>query len=319
MLITGGAAFKNATLEQVLTIETSLIRLQMGMEDEFLRIAQSCGAPSVLICDRGTMDVSAYLPHAMWQALLDENGWNAVGLRDRRYDAVLHLVTAADGAEAFYTTANNSARTETPEEARVIDKKLRDVWVGHSHLRVIDNASDFAEKVRRVLKAVCHVTGVPEPVEIERKYLVKNAPRDLPVRHEDIEVEQTYLRTTDGSEARVRRRGQHGSYTYTHTIKKPLRSGQRVEVERPISGREFVGLLAQCDPSKKTVKKLRTCFLWEGQYFELDRLIEPQPGLVLLEAESDDETTSVKLPSFLEIDRDVTDEPAFSNYRIASS
>ena len=32
-------------------------------------------------------------------------------LRDQRYDAVLHLVTAADGAQEFYTLANNQVLT----------------------------------------------------------------------------------------------------------------------------------------------------------------------------------------------------------------
>jgi hypothetical protein len=32
--------------------------------------------------------------------------------REARYDAVLHLVTAASGAEAFYSLGNNAARTE---------------------------------------------------------------------------------------------------------------------------------------------------------------------------------------------------------------
>lgn len=38
-------------------------------------------------------------------------------LRDQRYDAVVHLVTAADGAENFYTLANNEVRTESIEQA----------------------------------------------------------------------------------------------------------------------------------------------------------------------------------------------------------
>jgi hypothetical protein len=36
---------------------------------------------------------------ASWQALLDEHNWNQIHLRDKRYDAIFHLVTAADGAE----------------------------------------------------------------------------------------------------------------------------------------------------------------------------------------------------------------------------
>jgi chromosome condensin MukBEF complex kleisin-like MukF subunit len=38
-------------------------------------------------------------------------------LRDNRYEAVIHLVTAADGAEKFYDSLSNEARYETPEEA----------------------------------------------------------------------------------------------------------------------------------------------------------------------------------------------------------
>ena len=41
---------------------------------------------------------------------------NEKDLRDN-YDAVFHLVTAAKGAEEFYTLSNNTARTETVEEA----------------------------------------------------------------------------------------------------------------------------------------------------------------------------------------------------------
>ena len=59
------------------------------------------------------MDGSAYTSEHMWQALLDETGWSTIQLRDRRYEAVIHLVTAADGANEFYTSANNEARYET--------------------------------------------------------------------------------------------------------------------------------------------------------------------------------------------------------------
>ena len=35
----------------------------------------------------------------------------------RRYDLVLHLVTAANGAEKYYTLENNAARSESVELA----------------------------------------------------------------------------------------------------------------------------------------------------------------------------------------------------------
>jgi hypothetical protein len=86
----------------------------MQMEDTFTYIAASLDGPSVVVCDRGCMDIAAYLPEPQWKATLRAVGVCVGGLL-RRYDAVVHLVTAADGAEKFYTTANNAARRESPE------------------------------------------------------------------------------------------------------------------------------------------------------------------------------------------------------------
>lgn len=32
------------------------------------------------------------------------NGWNSVELRDNRYNQIVHMVSAANGAEEFYST-----------------------------------------------------------------------------------------------------------------------------------------------------------------------------------------------------------------------
>lgn len=71
----------------------------MALEDVFIDIALNCDQKTVIICDRGVMDGSAYTDSNVWQALLDETAWNTIQLRDRRYEAVIHMVTAADGAE----------------------------------------------------------------------------------------------------------------------------------------------------------------------------------------------------------------------------
>ena len=70
----------------------------MCLEDIFLETAIEDNHPTVILCDRGVMDGKAYAPEEIWQALLDETQWNTIQLRDRRYEAVIHMVTAADGA-----------------------------------------------------------------------------------------------------------------------------------------------------------------------------------------------------------------------------
>jgi CYTH domain-containing protein/predicted ATPase len=319
ILIGGGVGFRDIPPDQQIGLQGHLIGVQMALEDIFVQIARASASPAVVICDRGAMDTLGYLSETGWQALLDEHGWTVIGLRDRRYDAVIHMVTAADGAEEFYSTTNNTARSETPELARAIDTRLRDAWSGHPHLRVIDNRGPFQEKIRRVVQAVCQVVGAPVPVEIERKFLVTRVPDKFPVRSEEVEIEQTYLLAPDNHEARVRRRGQDGSYTYTHTIKTPALDGGRVESERQISPREYVVLLLQADPTRRTIRKRRRCFLWENQYFELDIYDDPRPGMIILEAELEHLGQEVALPPFIEIERDVTGVLEFSNHAIARS
>ena len=56
------------------------------------------------------------------------------------------MVSAADGAEEHYTLENNQARTEDANTARMMDRKTQKAWVGHSHLFVFDNSTDFEVK-----------------------------------------------------------------------------------------------------------------------------------------------------------------------------
>ena len=87
--------------------------MQMALEDTFLEAALSCDSKVVILCDRGVMDGMAYTDDNVWQALLDETGWSTIQLRERRYEAVIHMVTSADGAVNFYSDVNNEARYET--------------------------------------------------------------------------------------------------------------------------------------------------------------------------------------------------------------
>ena len=77
------------------------------------------------------MDGSAYMSQEAWERLLKKRDVQCVSeLREGRYNAVYHLVTAAEGAEPFYTLENNAVRTESPELARKLDNMTRTAWVG---------------------------------------------------------------------------------------------------------------------------------------------------------------------------------------------
>ena len=295
--------------------EKATLKLQLEIEDHFTRMAETCEKPVIIVCDRGTMDISAYMSPVMWQALMDETATNTVKLRDARYDAVLHLVSAANGAEQFYTTSNNQQRTEGIELARELDNKVIAAWTGHPHLRVIGNTEKFDTKLHHVLTEISKVLGAPAPIESERKYIVE-VTGEIPGYIES-EITQTYLLADPGSEVRLRKRGWQGSYEYFQTAKKQVSETEMIETERHITPHQYYMLMQQVDPERRPIKKIRKNFVWEGQYFELDTYIEPAIGLNILEIEGVTDHASIHFPPFLKILEDITGNTDYYNYTLA--
>ena len=151
-LISGGVAPWTCATNAV--YQNFQIALQMHKEEIFLAAAATMGAEKLLIvCDRGLLDNRAYMTEAEFFSCLASRG-DTLEEYLARYDAVFHLVTAAKGAEAFYTTANNAARTETPDEARRVDDRLICAWAEHPRRFVLDNSGDFADKMARLATAL---------------------------------------------------------------------------------------------------------------------------------------------------------------------
>lgn len=310
-----GVDFLTKDNDLFLESERQLLAFQMELEDRMERIAAQQHGPALIVCDRGTMDLKAYMTEAQWQQLLAEGSFSLVGLRDARYDAVIHMATAAKGAEQYYTLANNAARSETPEAACAIDDKLIAAWTGHPHLRVVGNDCTFDEKMGRVLREIAHVLGVPQPIEIERKYLVEQV-ADIPGAN-TCDILQTYLLPIDGQEKRLRRRGQDGHYVYFLTKKIRLGPDRSYEHEQQISEKRYTELLTQANPEKQPIHKQRTCFVWQNQYFELDCFLQPRMTHLLLEIEDAASPDEVHMPPFLKVIEDVTGNPDYSNSNIA--
>ena len=113
----------------------------------------------VVLLDRGLMDNAGYLPDDELDMLLAERGMTREDAY-ARYDAVIHLVSAAIGAEQFFSHATNEHRLEGVEEAIRVDEALMRGWSGHPCLRVIDNEGTFEDKLERAMAAVLEAAGV---------------------------------------------------------------------------------------------------------------------------------------------------------------
>lgn len=162
-------------MQERIKFQSLLIKFQMYAEDYFTRLAEMSKSPSIILCDRGTCDPAAYVTKEEFQAIMDEEGWTWTTLRDRRYDRVIHLVTAAIGAEKFYTLSNNNARHEGVELARELDHKTLNAWTGHPHITVCPNnkGETFDQKIDITIRAVFKTVGLEVQNNRYEKFLVK--------------------------------------------------------------------------------------------------------------------------------------------------
>ncbi len=307
--------------------QKALLQVQREVEDAFIALTRASGRPSVVLFDRGLMDGKAYMSEEQWELLLEELQLTPVALRDARYDAIVHLVTAADGAVDYYTLANNATRTESVAQALEMDRRTLECWTGHEHLYIVDNSCPFDEKLRRAVARISKMVGAPAPRAINRKFLLRRHPsaedlRGHVKRFEVFEVESTYLCSPKPNErCRVRRRTQGTNVSFQHQlwVNEPRDDGSVAVtlVERALSGREYHILLKQADPSCCAIKKTLTCFAWGNSYFELNSFVGARHVAVLeVEAESDDE--HILLPPMVDVVREVTHEEAFDSHVIAS-
>nr|XP_018916959.1 PREDICTED: TRPL translocation defect protein 14 isoform X2 [Bemisia tabaci] len=310
--------------------QENLLRCMVQIENTFFELGESCPRDCLIICDRGTMDASAFVSKEQWEQMLLSNSWNPVELRDNRYNQIIHMVSAANGAEDFYSTEDHACRSEGVDIARQLDHSAASAWVGHPYFDVIDNSTDFENKICRMIASVCQKLGIDTGDRLlvnarKRKFLVKGPLPDdacFP-QFQDFDVEHYYLQTNNIQQARLRKRGQKGHWTYTHTIRRPKVHGQVVEVKTQLTHRDYINMLAQRDDSHFTIYKKRRCFIHNNQYFQLDIYREPCHsrccGLILLETYSALEHDQLleRLPKFLTIVEEVTGNPAYSMFNLS--
>lgn len=331
VLLSGGIKFSDLSAEEAFKFQENLLKTMLQIENTFFALGESCPRDCLIICDRGAMDASAFISKEKWERMMANNGWNPVELRDTRYNQIIHMVSAANGAEDFYSTEDHACRNEGMELARELDNKAAESWVGHPYFDVIDNSTDFETKICRMIDAVCQILGLDTGGRLSHnsrkvKFLVKGPlpPDSAFPRFQDFDVVHNYLQASSPStQARLRKRGQRGHWSYTHTIRKPKLRGQVVEVKTQVTHRDYLNMLAQKDDNHFTIFKKRRCFLVNNQYFQLDIYKEPcHPrcqGLILLETYSPLKGRSLQntLPQFLTIVEEVTGNPSYSMFNLS--
>ena len=151
-------------------------------------------------------------------------------------------------------------------------------------------------------------------IETERRFIISSADK-INVPYADLYITQTYLE--DGSRVRSSRLHYGTRTAYTHTSKKPIETGSRLETEHYISKGKYEQLLSEADPEKVQINKIRRVFTIGNQTFELDYFLNPRFGLIILEAELESLSSELVIPEFLHVQEEITSDPTYCNSELA--
>ena len=133
------------TLSSKYTYQLLQMRLQLAKEEVFYEAAKNLTGDNevILIHDRSVPDCMAYMGKKDYYRALFELGKDQAEILSGFF-AVFHMTSAAKAD--FYTTQNNSSRTETPDEAAALDDLILHAWEAHNRRIVVPCFDDFGEK-----------------------------------------------------------------------------------------------------------------------------------------------------------------------------
>ena len=187
------------------------------------------------------------------------------------------------------------------------EKAVIKKWLGNEHLRLAANEKALFEEMDFFL-------GIPEPLEIERKFLIEK-PGESELQNHDlcdyVDIAQAYI-NRNGERFRVRKRGKDGDFIYIKTEKIKLTEMKRIEKESRITEAEYLNHIQ----GEKVLSKRRWLLLYNGKCFELD-IFPFWADRALLEIELKSETENFELPPFLHVIKEVTQDKTFRNSVLA--
>jgi len=158
-----------------------------------------------------------------------------------------------------------------------------------------------------------------EPLEIERKYLIRR-PAEETLRRESterIDITQTYLLSGPAEGTRRVRHSRRGDgETWYYTEKLRLSERTRIEREREISPAEAAGLLARADGERRPIEKTRWRVPYAGHTLEID-VFPFWTDRAFCEVELEREDEAVSLPPWITVLKEVTGDPRYTNSALA--
>lgn len=298
------------------------------METYFENMAKLQNKDVLIVCDRGACDTFAYCSEAVKAAVLERENWTIDFLNHHRYDKIIHMVTAAKGARDFYGL-DNEARHESAREGIDIDRKIQEVWFTNPRYVIIDNSDkSFQCKISRVFSEIGDLVTLPTEKFVRKFLLSRTFNEDFfpgDVFFAPYTESIVYLTSHQKKQiSYLRKRDYVRSAKVIYTLKKRVISDKvekRIETGQQISKQVYNEFLKQKDEKKRALFK--ECFYFRMEHdenvsiYKIETFLLKNNTFSVLHLTSNSQGKEYKIPDFLEVVREVTDEKPFFTYKLA--
>ena len=157
------------------------------------------------------------------------------------------------------------------------------------------------------------------PIEIERKFLIRIPSLSDLEKQSNFRtriITQTYLKSDEKKNARVRKILENGNITYIKTVKERISVLSCFEDESVISREEYDSLLLNFDEEKKSIHKTRYSFEYANHILEID-VYDFWNDRATLEIELSSEDEEFSIPSFIDLIKEISDDGRYKNTNLA--
>jgi len=289
-----------------------LLKSRLEFEKTFNNLIQAMEANKILVLyDGASLDIRSMCTKREFTTVCNKLAISIEEVRNS-YDAVFHLKSIAKWDNVLFDKLNNNNKIDS-SLAITLDDKIIDTWIAHANYRMIDCCISIEDKAKKLIHEIAKFLNEDERFYIEKKYLIR-----IPdISYLDklggcskVKMTLTYLNgSSEQCDIKLLLRDEDGKKFYQKIIK-----GNNQKSTISLNAEEYINELDNKMLDRNPIVKYRYSFIYHSVYYKID--IFEDKDFFILEVDLLNSHEPVQFPTFIEVLKDVSENPNYKNYNL---
>lgn len=290
-----------------------LLKSRLEFEKIFNNLIQAMDAKKILVLyDGASLDIRSKCTKREFTTICNTLSISPEEMRNS-YDAVFHLKSIAKWDNKLFDKLNDNNKIDS-FLAITIDDRIIDTWIAHANYRMINCCISIEDKAKKLIHEIAKFLNEDKRFYIEKKYLIH-----IPdISYLDklggcskVKMTLTYLNgSSEQCDIKLLLRDEDSKKFYQKIIK-----GNNQKSTISLSAEKYIDELDNKMPDRNPIVKYRYSFIYHSVYYKIDIFEDKDFSILEVDLLSSHET--VHFPSFIEVLKDVSEDPNYKNYNLS--